>query len=83
MAQAPLSMDDWRVKRFMEWLCTPPKAREPRTQLALSEELGMSGPQVLTNWKSHVTQTGVWHSRHRNAALTFGWLTHFWPAGIV
>lgn len=43
---------DWRVRRFMNWLCTPPKDREPRHKKDLAEELGVIH-KTLNNWQNH------------------------------
>jgi hypothetical protein len=43
--------DDWRRQHFLEWLCTPPDHREPRTMRELAEKLALS-TQTLTRWKN-------------------------------
>jgi protease II len=38
-------------QRFLEWLCTPLKERDPRTMDALAEEMAITR-RTLTNWKT-------------------------------
>ena len=51
MAQAPIDISEWRIQRFMKWLCTPPADREPRLKKELAEELGVTHA-TLNNWQN-------------------------------
>lgn len=46
-----IPLSDFRKQRFLTWLCTPPKDRDPATETALADEIGMSR-RTLSNWKS-------------------------------
>lgn len=49
MAQAPIDLDDWRIKHYMAWLCTPVDDREPRHKKDLADQLGVTH-RTLNNW---------------------------------
>lgn len=51
MSYRPIPIDDWRKQRFLDWLCTVPKEREPRTMEALADELSLTR-RTLTTWKT-------------------------------
>lgn len=46
-----IPVSDFRKQRFLNWLCTPPKEREPRTMDELADELQVTR-RTLTNWKT-------------------------------
>ena len=56
--------DDFRVQRVVEWLCTPPGEREPRTQNELAEEIGKTGVWIST-LKNDGTFLRLWEDRYR------------------
>lgn len=60
MAQAPIDVEgDWRIQRYMAWLCTPPKDREPRQKQELAEELGVTH-RTLNNWSDNAEFLKAW-----------------------
>jgi len=59
MAQAPISMEDWRVQRYLHWLCSAPNEREPSTKSELAEELGINR-RTLANWQDNVEFLKTW-----------------------
>jgi len=48
---------------FVQWLLTPKDERNPRTQAALAERLGVS-PTMLTSWKSEATFLERWNAEY-------------------
>ena len=58
-----IPLSDFRKQRFLEWLCTPQKEREPRTETALADEIGMSR-RTLTNWKGEKEFLEEWERRY-------------------
>lgn len=56
--------DDWRTQLAVEWLCTPPHERQPRTQRDLCAELGIS-EEVFRKWKRDKDFLVVWESRSK------------------
>jgi len=56
--------NDFRIQRVVEWLCTPPGEREPRTQNELATEIGKTG-----SWISALKNDGaflrLWEDRYR------------------
>ena len=50
-------------QRFIIWLLTPPKEREPRTQAELAEELGVN-PSDLSQWKSDEEFLKEWNRQY-------------------
>lgn len=61
---APPVMSDWRVQRFLEWLCTTHADREPSTQRELIEVLGIS-QQMAASWKKDADFLGAWEALYR------------------
>lgn len=45
-------VDDPNKQAFLDWLCTPPKEREPRNQQALADKLGVA-MRTLTTWRNN------------------------------
>lgn len=64
MTRPSVSLNDWRVQRFIGWLCTIPEDREPRNQTALAEELGVS-VSTLYHWKQDDEFLGAWERQYR------------------
>jgi len=56
--------NDFRVQRVLEWLCTPPGDREPRTQKELAVELTMTESWIST-LKNDGTFLRLWEDRYR------------------
>lgn len=52
-------MTDFRKQRYLHWLCTPLKEREPRTMIQLAEELGVNR-DTLTNWRDDKEFCEAW-----------------------
>jgi hypothetical protein len=52
-------MDDPRKVRLMNWLTTPPMERQPKTQVALAENLGIS-KRTLTAWMNQPGFRDAW-----------------------
>lgn len=61
---APVSLNDWRVQHFLEWLCTHPDERNPPTQGELAGVLGTSHQQ-LTAWKNNSDFLIAWEKLYR------------------
>ena len=57
-------VDDWRVQRFLTWLCTLPGDRVPAKQLELAAELDVR-PQVLVAWKDDPDFLAAWEHKYR------------------
>ena len=58
------SLDDWRVQRFLEWLCTLPGDRIPGTQRELAETLDLR-QQTLVEWKDDPDFLAAWEHRYQ------------------
>ena len=56
--------DDWRRKAYMDWLCTIPEDRDPRTQKDFSEKIGLT-EQTLRNWKNDPHFMADWEMQYR------------------
>ena len=54
---------DFRKQAFLDWLCTPPKEREPSTMEQLSEQLSVTR-RTLTNWKDDKEFLEEWEKRY-------------------
>ena len=65
-AYAPPVMSDWRVQRFLEWLCTHVADREISTQKELAEVLGVA-PAMLTSWKKDADFLAAWEVMYRKS----------------
>jgi hypothetical protein len=62
-----LDLNDHRVRRFIEWLCTVRDERDPRTQTELATELGVSS-QTLGNWKANPDFLAAWEYHYRKTS---------------
>lgn len=62
--RTPPVMSDWRVQRFLEWLCTPADDREPSNQRDLAEVLGVHFT-TLSYWKKDPDFLGAWEALYR------------------
>lgn len=54
-----IPITDFRKQTFLKWLCTAPKDREPKTQEALAQQIGMSR-EVLSRWKDDKEFLEAW-----------------------
>jgi hypothetical protein len=61
---APPQLDDWRVQRYLEWLCTIPADREPKTQNEFSQLIGIS-VHMLMFWKDDPDFLAAWEHRYQ------------------
>lgn len=50
---------DFRKQSYLHWLCTPPKDRDPKTQIDLAEQLGVT-TRTLQNWKDDKEFLEAW-----------------------
>jgi len=57
-------LEDWRVKRFIDWLCTLPGDRVPEKQRELAEVLGVA-PNLLIQWKNDPDFLAAWEHKYR------------------
>jgi hypothetical protein len=53
--------DDFKRQRFIEWLCTPKRERQPQTQEAFARDIFVN-PDVLTRWKKDRTFVLAWEN---------------------
>lgn len=59
--------DDPRKVRFLDWLCTPPTEREPRTRKALAEELRIT-TRLLNVWQNKPDFREAWDRQAKAVA---------------
>jgi len=59
MATKPIDVNEWRIQRYMKWLCTPPADREPRHKKDLAAELGVDH-RTLNNWSNDAKFLKEW-----------------------
>ena len=59
-----LDLNDHRIRRFIEWLCTIRDERDPRTQTELATQLGVSS-QTLGLWKNNPDFLAAWEYQYR------------------
>lgn len=52
-------MGDWRIQAYINWLCTPTKERDPRTQTDFAKSLGLDR-QTLNDWQNDATFLAEW-----------------------
>jgi len=57
-------LTDWKVKLFLEWLTTVPEQRDPPTQQAFGESLGVP-PGYLGDWKRDPEFLVEWERMYR------------------
>lgn len=58
----PVSLDDPRHQRVLEWITTAPAQREPKTQIALAESLGVSA-RTVRDWMDRQDFKAAWKAR--------------------
>lgn len=54
--------DDWRKRRYMDWLTTPPSERSPRSKSQLAQLLRVS-VRTLENWAEQPEFRTSWERR--------------------
>jgi hypothetical protein len=57
-----MNVNDWRVQMAIDWLCTPPKDREPNTMLRLCEMLEISD-DVFRKWRKDKDFLAAWEAK--------------------
>lgn len=57
------NLSDFRVRRFLDWLCTPVQERQPRTQTELAQELGIT-QVMLSQWKDDADFLSEWERQY-------------------
>jgi len=62
-------LSDERKRRHLDWLLTKPRDRQPSTQKAHADELGVS-PRTLRDWEADPEFIGVWE--HEAIAVAGG-----------
>ena len=50
-------------ERLLKWLLTPRQEREPKTQTALAEEMGVN-PTTITIWKNEPEFLEMWNAQY-------------------
>lgn len=60
-------LDDPRHVRLLDWELTPPASRQPSTQQALADELGVS-PRTLRDWKESAKFQQAWQVAFKELA---------------
>lgn len=58
-----IPLSDFRKQRFLEWLCTPPKERDPKSEVELAKELSLER-RTLYNWRQDKTFLEEWERRY-------------------
>lgn len=48
---SPFPIGGFQKQAFLQWLCTPPRDRDPKTMDELADQLGVTR-RTLTNWKT-------------------------------
>ncbi|WP_395160872.1 hypothetical protein [Ilumatobacter sp.] len=56
-------IQDFRKQAVLTWLCTPLKERDPSTQTALAEQLGITR-QTIGAWKENKEFMDAWEKRY-------------------
>jgi hypothetical protein len=59
-----MDLNDWRVKRAIDWLCTIADDREPPTQTAFCEEVGW-GKETFRKLKNDPEFLAAWEHQYR------------------
>lgn len=54
--------DDWRHVAVMDWLVTPPRAREPKSRQALADKLGVD-VRTMRGWIDNKQFREAWQQR--------------------
>lgn len=59
-----VDLNDWRVQRYIEWLCAVPAARVPERESDLAATLGMDDT-ALAAWRGDHDFLGAWDVYYR------------------
>jgi hypothetical protein len=63
MAAERTPITDFRKQAYLDWLCTPPKDREPSTKVAFAETIGVTH-RTLNNWTDDKEFLEEWEKRY-------------------
>lgn len=63
MPRPPTPLSDWRKQAFLDWLCTPPGEREPRTLIEFAGSVGHDR-RTLQNWREDKEFLEAWEKRY-------------------
>jgi hypothetical protein len=58
-----IPVTDFRKQKYIEWLTTPPKDRDPKTKTDLAEMLGVTR-MTLHNWQEDKEFVEAWEKRY-------------------
>lgn len=58
-----IPLSDFRKQRFLDWLCTPTKERDPATFTGIAKELGFER-RTLQNWRQEKEFLEEWERRY-------------------
>lgn len=56
-------ISDFRKQAFLDWLCTPPRERDPKTFKAFAESIGVDR-RTLQNWRDDKEFLEEWEKRY-------------------
>jgi hypothetical protein len=62
-----MALEDARHLKLVNWLTTPPNQREPRTQKAFAESLGVS-ERTIRDWKERPEVRAAWEKQAKEVA---------------
>lgn len=52
-------ISDWRKQSYLQWLCTPPKEREHKSEVSFGKSIGQTD-RTLRNWKNDKEFLDAW-----------------------
>jgi hypothetical protein len=58
-----IPISDFRKQALLDWLCTPPREREPNTFALLAEQLGVDR-RTLQNWRDDKEFLEAWEKKY-------------------
>jgi hypothetical protein len=58
-----IPISDWRKQAYLEWLCTPPKEREPKTKSEFAKTIDMDR-RTLSNWQNEPEFLKEWEKTY-------------------
>lgn len=58
-----IPLSDFRKQRYLDWLLTPPRERDPRTEVQLAQELSLER-RTLYNWRNQKEFLEEWERRY-------------------
>jgi len=56
--------NDWRVERYIEWLCTPPVQRDPSSTEEFAKSIELTAT-ILRRWRSDDDFVKAWERQYR------------------